>query len=253
MQAPALSRPAAPARALAWAGRAPPRLPRPSLASHQRSAAVPRRPRPGAPPPAPAAAPGLPAPPPPLPVTWAAARRRRREGGRSPVPRPPCAAGGLRNRARRSGRRASARRPVRRRRRPRPPPPGGQSLHRPPGKRGGSAASSSLLSPPWLPTTQQRRAGVGLEKCLLDRRVDGLRARTRLGEWGCLLDRSVPIWGTPCRFPGPLLIQAVCRIAGPGGRSVFAGYSFLAGSPGAIPPTSFRAIYHRPLLCVKPW
>eukprot|EP00072_Mus_musculus_P066795 XP_017168558.1 PREDICTED: translation initiation factor IF-2-like [Mus musculus] len=54
----------------------------PPLASHPRSAAVPRRPRPGAPPPAPAAAPGLPAPPQPLPVTWAAARRRRRAGAR---------------------------------------------------------------------------------------------------------------------------------------------------------------------------
>lgn len=57
-------------------------------------------------------------------------------------------------------------------------------------------------------------------------------------ERGCLLNRSVPTGGTVCRFPGPLLVLAE-GLQIPERRSIFAGSSVLAGSPGAIPPTSF--------------
>lgn len=179
MQAPARSRPGAPARALARAARAPAApssCPSPLTSAAQPSRAArglgPRRPlRPrllGCPPrrrrfPSRGSPPG---------AGGGRAGARRCPGRRAP-------AGGLRVRAKCSGRRASALGRMCRRRRPRPPSPGGQSLGRPPGKRGGRAASSSPLSTPWLPATR-RRSGGGAEECLLDRRVDGLRAGARL-------------------------------------------------------------------------
>lgn len=199
MLAPARSRPAAPARPLAK-GRSRPRGSlRPPLASHRRRAAVPRRPRPGAPPPAPAAAPGLPAPPPPLPVTWAAARRRRRAGARRcPGRRAPLggSASGLGGRDEgRASARAGGR--VRRRRRPRP-----------------TAAPGRVEAPPPAWEARRKRRLVFSACSSMAGYYTAALVRWRLGEmppgqtggrtdspgppceWGCLLDRSMPPGGT---------------------------------------------------------
>lgn len=83
-----------------------------------------------------------------------------------------------------------------------------------------------------------------LGETLLDRWVDRLTALSRLAGEGCLLDFSVPMrmGGTALRFLGLLLVQAGGMLD-PEGRSIFACYPFLAGSPRAIPHTYFWAVH----------
>lgn len=49
-------------------------------------------------------------------------------------------------------------------------------------------------------------------------RIDSPGPTWRVG--GCLMDRSVPTEGTACRFPGPLLVQAVGWQVLEGGESL---------------------------------